>query len=312
MNYHFSILIWCLVFSIKLTAQTGTVDESYSGIKEFEISVNTGYVTIKGTKTDQVKVKGTYDDSKISVDIDQNGTYLSIEERGKNTNNVKDSEWIIEMPEGIEMEVSVGVGDVDVASVSGQMEGNNGTGSFRLTSCSMDADLNSGTGHIIVKDHLGTLKCNSGTGKIKLTNFEGKAELNSGTGSVTVTNAKGKFDGNSGTGSVYVSEVTFSEASGFASGTGSVTVELASSPTVDLGVKSGTGTVKLVTNGHDLNGNLIMSCNKRRGKIVASLDFDKEWVKGSGKNETLHKSKVFNKQKVESIISSGTGNAILK
>ena len=273
------------------------LDKSYQNVEFLEISTKTGDITVERSNSNEVMVKGEWDEDLIKVKVNYDGKTLIIKEKAvrKNGNvNGNASTWSLLVPDGIELKT------------------NSGTGSLFLAAVEADLDANSGTGNITIEDMEGRFDVNSGTGNIEVSQSKGRFDLNSGTGYVKVENTEGKFDANSGTGNVKFEMVNPTGNSSLNSGTGNVKFIVANKISADLSLNSGTGNAILDFHGNTIEGDFEMSCGMPSGRIAAPFKFDLERKIGGKHGGSLEKTARIGKANYDVEISTGTGLAEVK
>jgi len=277
-----------LVFAQKL-------DKTYKSVEFLEISSLTGDITIKKGTSNEVAVKGMWNDEKVSVKVDYDGKTLTIKEK-KIRNNVggNASNWVLMVPDNLDLGVNSGTGDLSISGVKA------------------DLDANSGTGDIEVRDMEGRFDLNSGTGGLDIADAKGKFDLNSGTSYVRVANSEGKFEANSGTGNVEFEKVKPTGNSTLNSGTGNVEFVLSDELAADLTLNSGTGNAVLDFDGNKIEGDFEMKCGINSGRIDAPFKFDSEQKIGNRNNGHIEKMAKIGKATYDLEISTGTGTARVK
>lgn len=272
-----------------------SLKESYDGVEYLDISTVTGDVTIKKGTTDEIKVDGRWDEDEVDVRVNYSGKSLTIKEKSRRNNTDSNaSNWVLIVPNGLNLEVNSGTGSLDISGLEG------------------DLKANTGTGDIEILDMEGRFNINSGTGEIEITNAKGRFDLNAGTSDVVVANASGKFDANSGTGDVYFKMVTPTGTSTLNSGTGDVKFIVDAGISADLSLNSGTGNAVLDFHGNKIEGDFEMKCGLRSGKIVAPFGFDAERRMGNKWNGHIEKEARIGNGEYDLEISTGTGRAEVK
>lgn len=276
-----------------LVAQS--LKKSYDGVEFLDISTVTGDITIKKGATKEIKVDGEWDEDEVRVRVSHTGKSLTIKEKSKDNNTDSNaSNWVIIVPDGLNLDV------------------NSGTGSLEITGMEGDLEANSGTGDIKIADMEGRFDVNSGTGEIEIRNTTGKFDLNSGTNDVLVYNASGKFNANSGTGDVKFKTVNPTGNSTLNSGTGDVEFIVDSEISADLSLNSGTGDAVLDFQGNKVQGDFEMKCGIRSGSIKAPFKFDSERKVGQRGNGHIEKEAKIGNGEFDLEISTGTGTAQVK
>jgi hypothetical protein len=99
----------------------------------------------------------------------------------------------------------------------------------------------------------------------------------------------------------------------FYDGSGTVEVELASSPKHDISVTSGSGDAIVNFNGNEIKGEIVMKASKKHGNIEAPFAFDKtEEIQHSWQRCDHPKNCGERKLDTRISISTGSGDAVLK
>lgn len=225
-------------------------------------------------------------DDKLTIEED-------LHENGHDFDN-QHSNWLIKVPDGMEIEFSTATGKLSIKDISAEFEGSCATGSITITDAKGEYEVNSGTGDIIVD------------------NCEGEFELNSGTGDVLINNSKGEFEANSGTGDVEAEDLVIVDSADFNSGTGDVELTGFSGEKFELELNSGTGDAELDMAGKKVAGYYTMSTMKYGGEIESDFKFDTVEEYNNGGEDRIRKSFKLGKSDNVIEISSGTGDAILK
>lgn len=276
-----------------LSAQS--LKKAYDGVEFLDISTVTGDITIKKGNTNEVKVDGQWDEDEVKVRVSHTGKSLTISEKSRGNNTDSDaSNWVIIVPDGLNLDVNSGTGSLEISGMEG------------------DLQANTGTGDIQISDMEGRFDVNSGTGEIEIDNAKGKFDLNSGTNDVIVVNASGKFSANSGTGDVKFQTVNPTGNSSLNSGTGDVEFVVDSAISADLSLNSGTGDAVLDFHGNKVEGDFEMKCGIRSGEIKAPFKFDSERQIGERGNGHIEKEAKIGNGEYDLEISTGTGKAEVK
>ncbi len=289
----FLSLILCFVISINLFAKE--LSKTFSAKKELEIHCVLGSCEIIKSKDNNIHVdlEYSYDDVNFTPKFREKTNKLVIEEIIEGDNVDGHSNWVISVPDGLEIEFESATGGLSVKGIKADFEGSSGTGSIYVENCKGEFDLNSGTGRVQVSDSNGEFK------------------LNSGTGSVNVENSTGEFEANSGVGKVKGKNLTINDSADFNSGTGSVEVTNISGKDFDLSLNSGTGNVALDLDGQKVEGEYVFSTLARIGKISCPFEFDSEEKYWDGDTERIKKTLIIGDSQTYISISTGTGRAKL-
>jgi hypothetical protein len=280
-----------------VTGKEKTIEKNFSDVKSIKMKLILGSSTLlKGPdKTVQVRVDYTYEDDEYEAVLRQKNSKLDLRELfhdGKTGGEY--SKWTVRIPEGVDVDFNSATGDLTLTGVSGKIEGSSGTGDITITGSSGDFEISTGTGNVEV----------SGS--------KGEFDLSSGTGSVEIETSTGNFDISSGTGDVKGTDLTLDFEGDFSSGTGDAEVINPKGSGFDLSVSSGTDDATLDMNGAKLSGYFEMTANKRLGRIVSPVKFDKEEELDKGDNKSIRKSVTLGSDTPKYRISTGTGKAILK
>jgi hypothetical protein len=129
-----------------------------------------------------------------------------------------------------------------------------------------------------------------------------------------MTTVKGKISANVGSGHITGKDVVLTGRGNFNSGSGDVSIQLASAPAYAISVNSGSGDAVLDFNGNKIEGKVIMTVNKKHGKIVAPFPFDKteELQDGGDDNVRIQKTAQLGSRDIEIKIGSGSGTAEIR
>ncbi len=308
------VMIVCSLSSAAFAKKTKVIEKTFDRVESLRVETILGDCVIKQGSGDKIsiRVEYTYDDDDFEAKFKERGSTLYVEE-DLDGNNIKgESEWLIVVPEGIDIEFKSATGGLKASGLSGELEARSGTGDFVISGFKGELDANSGTGDIIVSDASGEFEIRSGTGDVSIKDSGGSFEASSGTGDVKIARASGDFDANSGTGNVEAFDLSLEDYGEFTSGTGNAEIDLPEGKSYELEVRSGTGKATIECKGADLDAYVEMSAKKRSGKISSSFDFeDKEEFE---RNDDTYVRKWFTKgsgsRKIE--ISTGTGKAKIK
>lgn len=119
---------------------------------------------------------------------------------------------------------------------------------------------------------------------------------------------------NVGSGNISANEIVLKGKSMFNTGSGDASVVLASSPQYNISVNSGSGDATLDFNKNKMDGTLIMTANKKNGKITAPFSFDKtEELDDDNNNQVrIRKTAKLGEKDIQIKISTGSGTAEVK
>jgi len=269
--------------------------ESFSDISAISLSTSIGHCRLIDSDTDEVVVTVYYDEEEVEPVFLQQDEKLNIKEE-KLTENMRSSiEWILALPEGIDIDINSGTGNLEGEVFDGRVH------------------ANLGTGNVAFSELDGLLDINTGTGNVVLGRVSGKVKLNTGTGKISINVAVGEMDLNSGTGNVDIGEARLAGENHFNSGTGNASVVIHEmEEDLVLSVNSGTGDAELKFDSIPIAGKIEMKCHSQKGKLVSAVDFDSEEILSTGEHNTRVGYINQGNSGAQIVISTGTGKAILK
>ncbi len=308
------VVLVCSLSSAAFARKAKVIEKTFDRVESLRVETILGDCIIKqGSGSEiSIRVEYTYDDEDFEARFKERGTTLYVEEDIDGKNVKGESEWLIVVPEGIDIRFKSATGGLKASGIEGELEARSGTGDFVVSGFRGELEAKSGTGSITLSDSEGEFELNSGTGDITVENAGGSFDVNSGTGNVEIDNARGDFEANSGTGNVEAFKLSLEDYGEFTTGTGNAEVELPAGEAYELEVSSGTGKAYLECGGADLNAYVEMSAKKRSGKISSSFDFEDE--EEYERNDDTYIRKWFTKgsgaRKIE--IRTGTGKAKIK
>jgi hypothetical protein len=150
----------------------------------------------------------------------------------------------IEVPAGTRLAVHLGVGEMDVRDVDGDLTLDGSSGAIRTRGTRGTLSLDTGSGSIEVSDARGDLTADTGSGDITLRNVDGgELSLDTGSGSVELSSVRAaSLLVDTGSGSIRGSGV---EADGVEMDTGSGSIRLEGMATSRATLDTGSGSVRL-------------------------------------------------------------------
>jgi hypothetical protein len=307
-----------LLFSAGVfTAKGQEISKSFSGIKKINLSTSAGSCTlVKGSSNDvQVKVSFTYSSDDYRPLMEQEGSTLMLKEDFQNRKSYSgNSSWVLTIPENMDVSFSSGSGNFEAKDMSVKVSANSGSGNYTWVSVKGDSKINTGSGNINIVGHQGNLNVNTGSGKINIGSLEGDLLANAGSGKIGLSKLKGACSVNVGSGDIDARDITLTGKGSFNSGSGDASVTLATSPTHNISVNSGSGDALLDFGGNKIEGKVIMTANKKNGKIVAPFSFDKteELDNDGNDNVRIRKTAQLGAKDIEIKIGTGSGTAEVK
>jgi DUF4097 and DUF4098 domain-containing protein YvlB len=298
-------------------AQGQKMSKIFSGIKKISLSTSSGNCKlIKGKGNEvQVNVSYTYFSNDYLPIMEQDGSTLELKEDfAKKVSYSGSSSWELTIPEDIEIRYSSGSGDFEASEMAVKISANTGSGDYRWKSITGNSRINTGSGNISINDFHGEIDLNTGSGDVDITKAEGELHANTGSGKINLLNVKGKLSANVGSGDINGKDLVLTGKGSFNSGSGDVSIKLGSALDYPISVNSGSGDASLDFNGNKMEGKVIMTVNKRNGKIVAPFPFDKtaEMQDGGDDNVRIQKTAQLGTRDIEIKISSGSGTAEIR
>jgi hypothetical protein len=197
--------------------------------------------------------------------------------------------------------------------MSVKISANSGSGNYRWTNIKGESKINTGSGDITIEDFRGDISLNAGSGNIEVSKSEGDLSINTGSGNIDLMNLKGIFSVNVGSGDIKAREMVLTGRGSFNSGSGDASVELASTLEYGISVNSGSGDATLNFKGTKMDGQVIMTANKRNGEIIAPFSFDKtEEIEDGYDNTRIKKTAQLGTKGIEIKVGTGSGRAEIK
>lgn len=315
-------IIWLAAMALfvpLLALAQNNLDKSFNGIKKIRLSTSSGNCSVsKGSGNSvNVKLNHTYDESTYKPTVEQNGEILTIKEVFKSDDRRSysgEANWTLTLPDGLELSVSSGSGDIDVSNLQVDINISTGSGNLEFNNIKGKLKGNTGSGDIEIQTLDGDMVANTGSGNIKVADSKGDISLNCGSGDIKFTNSQAAFAVNTGSGSITGSKITLKGKSSFNTGSGDSELVLAASPQYDVSINSGSGDAILDFNGNEIKGSITMRASKDHGKIVAPFEFDKtEEINNGGRNNTTIEKTVVKGNGTNRInIGTGSGNAVIR
>lgn len=309
-----TLLTLALVAISTLSFAQKTISKEFEGIKEIVLMTASGDGTIQKSSGDRVSLKltYTYNEDDYEPEIDQVGSKLVLKEKFHGRSARGSASWVLKVPSGISIKCTTGSGDLDASDIDIEdLDMNTGSGDVKLITVNGSVRANTGSGDIALRNYAGEIKANTGSGDVDVRESKGELKVNTGSGAISMKTVSGLISANVGSGDIEAEDVLVTGKSGFNSGSGDVRVVLTDTPSADLSVNSGSGDAEVDFNGHALAGTLIMQANKKHGKIVAPVQFDKEEEIGSGNQTVVKKTVELGGNDIKIRIGTGSGTATL-
>lgn len=305
-----TVLATLLAVLYSLTINAQQIDQTFSGIEEIDISTASSNCILKKGSGDQVNVKleHTYSEG-FKPTVEKSGSTLQIRETHQNGSIGGDGSWTLTIPDGLEVDFNTGSGDFQAADLELELELNAGSGDFSLSGIKGEIESNTGSGDLELENFEGEVSANAGSGDMSVSQASGEVELNCGSGDISLREVNGEIEANVGSGDIEAMSLILADESSFNSGSGDVMVALSESLKHDISVNSGSGDAVLDFNGNEINGTVIMTADKQRGKITAPFSFDKEEEIENGGSTTIRKTARLGESTVKIRIGTGSGEA---
>lgn len=303
-----------IAFFITISANAqSNIDKNFSGIKNIDITTSSGDCIIKKGSSNDVNVKLVHNFGEgYDPIIEKTGSRLVIKEKKKRGSWSGSAEWTLTVPDGIDINFNTGSGSLEASDLDLELKMNTGSGDLTLDNMKGEISSNSGSGSLELDNFDGDIRANVGSGDLDVSNTSGIVKLNCGSGSIKLSNMSAEIGANVGSGNIRAKDVKLTGRSSFNSGSGNVEIGLSESLTHNISVNSGSGNAEVDFNGNDINGTIVMTANKKNGKIAAPFKFDKEEEidKNKGKdNIKIKKTAKFGSSDIEIKISTGSGVA---
>ena len=308
------LAVTTLFVPLLLTAQID-LNKSFSGVKKVKMNTSSGDCKISKSTGSNVTVnlKHTYDVSRYTPSIEQQGDQLIIKEVFKSGNNNGESTWALTLPDGVDLAVNTGSGNIEVSDLNLNLTSSTGSGNLDFKNVKGKINGTTGSGDVELENFNGTLRANTGSGNIKVGNSKGDISLNCGSGDLSLSDSQAAMAVNTGSGSIDGRSITINGKSSFNTGSGNAEIILAATPKYDLSINSGSGDAVLDFNGNEIKGEIVMRASKQHGDITAPFQFDKtEELEEGGNNTTIQKTAVRGNGTNRIAISTGSGDAVIK
>lgn len=192
-----------------------------AGARSVEVEAGAGSLRVEGKAgLRQVQVTGTARSSsqqfltQIKLIAERRGDVVFIKADIPDSDSNRDDDYsasldlVIEVPQGINADVSDGSGDTKILNV-GSLEATDGSGSFSVTGAAGSVRITDGSGDLTIENVGGDVKVNDGSGDINVRNVTGSFTVESdGSGGIYATDVRGSVVvQNDGSGSIEVNKV---------------------------------------------------------------------------------------------------------
>lgn len=286
-------IVACVMLLGAAKGQT-TLERTFEGIKEIKFSVGAGDISFEKSKDSNVFLNMRSNESGYEPRIEQVGDRLIIKDQNRSGqwSSKGGSNWRFSIPDNLELDFNTGSGDLEMTGLTAEFKANTGSGSYTFDNVDGEFRLNTGSGDFDVDD------------------AKGEFRVNTGSGDVDIRSSTIAIDANTGSGEITARSLTLAGSCGFNSGSGDVEIALAKSLDFDISLNSGSGDSRLDFNGADIEGEIVMTVNKNRGRIRAPFEFDtEEEIENGRNNTTLKKTAKIGSKDILIRIGSGSGTA---
>lgn len=187
------------------------------GASVVEVSAGAGTLEVRGVRgLREARITGTACASssgllaELSVATGREGSVAYIETRFPDDRSDGEQariDLIVEIPEGMDAEVTDGSGELEVSGV-GTLRLTDGSGSARIESIGGDVDVTDGSGDLTIRGVAGIVSVSDGSGDVRLDDVGG-ARLTDGSGSIYADVVRGDLIvRDDGSGSIEYARVT--------------------------------------------------------------------------------------------------------
>jgi DUF4097 and DUF4098 domain-containing protein YvlB len=319
MKKSFFKIIFALVFSFFFLQScfSGTDEEIVKTFKKKEnlkISVASADCFLKKSNTDEIKVKiiFTYDKEDYTPEFKESADELLIKEVFNRKSMRGKAEWIIEIPENVNISCNTASGNIEASDHTGKCKFNTASGNVtaskimntlsistasgevKLENAKNKIEIKTASGDVSVKDADADTKISTASGDIKLGTVKGKTSFHTASGDIKIDKIEGGTHSTTASGDIRISDASLSGESSFKTVSGEIRLKLSKSLSDDLSLGTVSGNVLLEFNGNSTNGSFECTVNKHSGEIKVPEDF--EQVSSNSDDN-----------KLEKVYKSGTG-----
>lgn len=303
-----------LTFTASLVDAQQKIEKSFEGIDDITLNLSSGDCIFEKGSSSTIKVtlEYTYDNENFIPKMEQKGSRLIIEEKFENGHNQGWSKWSLQIPDGLEINVNSGSGDITASGLKMELKANSGSADINFSNMSGESSVNTGSGEVEVDGFEGDFSVNTGSGDIRLSDSKGHIKINAGSGNIRLSDSNADFSINTGSGDISARDVVIAGNSSFNSGSGDSEIILSGELNYNLSVNSGSGDAVVDFNGQEISGFVTMKANKRNGEIIAPFEFDKVEEEDSGNQTKIKKTVKLGNKDIEINVSTGSGKAVIK
>lgn len=309
---HIIITTFVLCFCIISYGQDKTINKSFENVKSIRLTTSSGNINLKKGSGSSVKLtlKYSYSDDEFKPIFEENSGKLTLKEDFSRGNHSGNSNWDLELPDNISLNINTGSGDLSIAELQADVKTNLGSGDIDIHNVKGDLNFNTGSGNIELHKFEGEIRLNTGSGDIRAEGGSGSFSFNAGSGNIKLIKLNGDFSMNTGSGNIKAEDLGINSSSSFNTGSGDATVVLSSELNHSISVNSGSGDATLNFNGNEIGGLITMTANKRGGNIVAPFKFDKEeTIEDNNSSARIQKTAKLGSKDIQIKIGTGSGTA---
>ncbi len=242
-----TLAVLAMVSAIACTTPVETRTNSFSvgTSPDVAVEVGSGDVDLVVGAAGEIGVTAELrNPAKVEYEASQEGDSIVV--RAKTESDGR-ADVTLTVPENTRFALTTGSGDVNAVDVQALGQVQTGSGSVNLEGIRGDnVYIATGSGDIVLTNVSGTIVANCGSGQIAVRNSSGSFALNTGSGRISIRHSSGPFALITGSGDVEVhGELTPGSENSVGAGSGSVTIELAGSPSVELDLESDDGEVRV-------------------------------------------------------------------
>jgi hypothetical protein len=160
------------------------------------------------------------------------------------------SDFVLELPAGIDVQVRNLVGDIRSTGVAGEQRLDGGAGTIEVSGGRGILEADTGSGDVIVAEHEGDVSADTGSGDVRLTGVRGESiDADTGSGDVRLERCTGAVNASTGSGDVIGRELLLGRRLRADTGSGDVKLSGDFAAVRDLIIDTGSGDVSLVLSG---------------------------------------------------------------
>jgi DUF4097 and DUF4098 domain-containing protein YvlB len=307
-----SLIITFFLFRIGPLNAQERIQKTYSDVQNIQLTIAAGNGIIKRGTTNEVLVtiEYTYNEDDYQPELEQRGGQLRLKEEFRRHRNISGySEWTLEIPDGMELKVETGSGNIEIQNLTVDAKASSGSGNVMLKEINGTLDISAGSGNISIEGINGSVAASTGSGSIKGNSIKGSLDLGTGSGNIKLQDIEGPIKSGTGSGNIDVHDAYLKGNSSLGTGSGNAKIVLAAKLDHDLTISTGSGNATLDFNNHEIAGEFIMKSNDK-DNIKAPFSFDREGKEDSkyGRKYATKEARIGDKNILVQILT-GSGQA---